>query len=291
MRLVVHSWPVSEALKTARLAQLDVEALTAGLSIQQSLTPHQNGWVPWDDYCVLLERIHTAYGGGEAARQLGAQHVAFDDIRRIAAAFITPTQLYHFILRVVDPIAFPTLEFRLSETKKSHVLELNVRIREPARACGALFEVSVGAVAAVPMHLGLPPAQVRLTHDEREGRFVINLPQSQTLPSRIRRGASQSLDLVLTFAESWIAQQLFTPSPTTNNESVRLNNFVQMHRLTNRHRDILLLVLGGKTNKEIARELSCTEANVEAHLTSIFRRCSVESRSQLVAKFWSGPAI
>ena len=52
--------------------------------------------------------------------------------------------------------------------------------------------------------------------------------------------------------------------------------------LTPRELRIARLVAAGMTNAEIARRLSVSHKTVEAHLTHIYRKASVRSRTELV---------
>jgi RNA polymerase sigma factor (sigma-70 family) len=52
-----------------------------------------------------------------------------------------------------------------------------------------------------------------------------------------------------------------------------------MNDLTTREREVLNLVTEGRTNKEIASMLNVTERTVEQHLTHIYRKLGVSSRS------------
>ena len=53
--------------------------------------------------------------------------------------------------------------------------------------------------------------------------------------------------------------------------------------LTNRESRIAELVVAGRTNEEAARELGLSVKTVEAHLSRVYRKLRVRSRSQLVA--------
>jgi DNA-binding NarL/FixJ family response regulator len=55
--------------------------------------------------------------------------------------------------------------------------------------------------------------------------------------------------------------------------------------LTDREREVLLLVRGGLANKQIARELGISERTVKAHLTNVFQRLGVTDRTQ--AALWA----
>lgn len=58
-------------------------------------------------------------------------------------------------------------------------------------------------------------------------------------------------------------------------------------RLTAREVEVLRMIAVGDSNKEIARRLECHEGTVERHVTSILRKSRCESRSRLVARFWT----
>ncbi len=55
--------------------------------------------------------------------------------------------------------------------------------------------------------------------------------------------------------------------------------------LTDREREVLLLVRDGLANKQIARRLAISERTVKAHLTSVFQRLGVSDRTQ--AALWA----
>jgi DNA-binding NarL/FixJ family response regulator len=57
------------------------------------------------------------------------------------------------------------------------------------------------------------------------------------------------------------------------------------HELSEREREVLLMVAEGLPNKLIARKLSLSEKTVKAHLTSVFRQIGVTDRTQ--AALWA----
>ena len=63
------------------------------------------------------------------------------------------------------------------------------------------------------------------------------------------------------------------------------SNRQEISEITDREREVLLLVTEGLANKQIARKLAITERTVKAHLTSIFQRIGVSDRTQ--AAMWA----
>lgn len=53
-------------------------------------------------------------------------------------------------------------------------------------------------------------------------------------------------------------------------------------RLTDRQREVLALMMQGKSNKHICRELGLAEATVKIHVTAILRALKVTSRAQAI---------
>ena len=52
--------------------------------------------------------------------------------------------------------------------------------------------------------------------------------------------------------------------------------------LSERQRDVLRLLVEGKTNKLIARELGLTEPTVKTHLQAVFRKLEADNRTRAV---------
>lgn len=52
--------------------------------------------------------------------------------------------------------------------------------------------------------------------------------------------------------------------------------------LTQREKDVLLLVKKGYTNKEIADELFVTEFTIKSHVSNIFKKLNVPNRTKAI---------
>jgi len=87
-------------------------------------------------------------------------------------------------------------------------------------------------------------------------------------PSKLLLGAVQLM----------LAGGLYTPpADTLAQETVRAKDETL---LTDRQLEILTLLVGGDSNKQIARELGITEATTKMHVTAIFKALSVSNRTQ-----------
>ena len=52
--------------------------------------------------------------------------------------------------------------------------------------------------------------------------------------------------------------------------------------LTQREKDVLLLIKQGYTNREIAHELYVTEFTVKSHVSNIFKKLKVKNRTRAI---------
>lgn len=65
---------------------------------------------------------------------------------------------------------------------------------------------------------------------------------------------------------------------------VLYTNFVKgTRRVTNREKQILVLIASGKTNKEISKDLSLSPSTVRNHISNIFAKLNITNRAQATA--------
>lgn len=63
----------------------------------------------------------------------------------------------------------------------------------------------------------------------------------------------------------------------------KIGGMSSQFELTAREREVFEFLARGLSNKEIASSLGTSERTVKAHLSSIFKKCNVESRSELLS--------
>lgn len=76
-------------------------------------------------------------------------------------------------------------------------------------------------------------------------------------------------------------KQLFEAKPAENVTDELLNDYL----LTGRERELLRLVLKGKSNQEIAEQLCISNNTVKHHMSSIYKKTETNGRMQLLQKF------
>lgn len=70
----------------------------------------------------------------------------------------------------------------------------------------------------------------------------------------------------------------------TEDEAEKLNKAAEDFELTKRETEIVQLVMAGKSNPEISKELFISENTVKHHLNTIFRKAGVKTRYALIQK-------
>lgn len=105
------------------------------------------------------------------------------------------------------------------------------------------------------------------------------------LPKTLTADAMLSaLKLMLT-GEAYLPSMVYFDAPgeaMPPPPSARADAAMTLAKLTQRERDILMLLVSGNTNKEIANELSLREPTVRSHLKNIFRKMGVKNRAHAV---------
>ena len=64
-----------------------------------------------------------------------------------------------------------------------------------------------------------------------------------------------------------------------------MDKFYEKHGISEREKEILMLVLRGKSNKEIEDALFIAMGTVKNHIYNIYQKIGVKNRAQLMALF------
>ena len=65
-----------------------------------------------------------------------------------------------------------------------------------------------------------------------------------------------------------------------------IKNYLQQRGLSKRESEVVILVVQGLTNKQVADKLCVAEKTVKFHLTNVYKRMNISRRSEII---WSLP--
>lgn len=85
------------------------------------------------------------------------------------------------------------------------------------------------------------------------------------------------------FRPHWLV--VLAPEPAVSSDHAA--KAARAWRLTKRELDVLVIAAQGEANKAIAEKLGCALGTVAVHMGAILRKSALESRAQLVARFWT----
>ena len=73
-------------------------------------------------------------------------------------------------------------------------------------------------------------------------------------------------------------------SPISKTEKTLKDDFIKDFSITKREQEIILSLLEGKSNKELADSLFVSEKTIESHLANIYRKVGVKNRLELFSR-------
>lgn len=144
--------------------------------------------ISWGDFVRIKENIEEIAGSDERVLELG-QYILEPDGRggmiRAIGLFVRPKYLILASSRIVKRL-FSNLEIYAHEEADGRIC-IEVLIPEPYQACRTFFLLSAGALASLPLQIGLPPSQVEWDTDGgRRGVFLVTPPPSPSLWLRLK---------------------------------------------------------------------------------------------------------
>lgn len=164
-------------------------------------------------------------------------------------------------------------------------LALERRLLDGALARAALDAAleQIGAAAFLVDGAG------RIRHANAVGRAIADAaPLGEEIRSCLR-GEPSGYAATHVEAQGLPPHRLLVRRRAPADPAPRLEGALVRWELTPRQRDVLALVVQGLPNKTISDTLRCAASTVELHVSALLKKAGVESRAELVARFWSAP--
>ena len=122
--------------------------------------------------------------------------------------------------------------------------------------------------------------------DEKQKKELIKFGIRGFLPKNIFKANMEKAFRAVLRGQVWASRRV---TDSLLNEYLKFENTKYIPigsplKLTKREMSVLRMIPGGLTNAEISEQLLISEKTVKAHLSSIFRKLDVRSRSQAVKK-------
>jgi len=219
---------------------------------------------------------------GDAAKWLRAvwRHTENQGVEDPGAFPVAP-ELVEALTEVGQPGEAATVSARLSELSELHAHPWGLA---SAKRCDAVLRLSTGghddqaaaqmaAAAADFGRLGLPFDQARTL-----------MALGRALRRAKRWGAARTAlqEAVATF--EWLSSPGWAAEARSELARVGARRPAPADELTPAEQRVAELAAGGRSNKEIARALHVTVSTVEAHLSRVYAKLGLRSRSQLAAR-------
>ena len=81
-----------------------------------------------------------------------------------------------------------------------------------------------------------------------------------------------------------IFYKFYFSSPISKTEKTLTEDFIKDFSITKREQEIIIALLAGKSNKELAETLFVSEKTIETHLANIYRKVGVKKRLELFSR-------
>lgn len=292
-RIVQFTWDL------ARSAKLDERALAAGLkSLALDSQGREPDWVDWDDFVELIERLERVLGGPDALASAfrAVLPVSMPELRALAAVFVQPIPFYDFVMTRFMRTMYRHIEVDAIERLAGDRIRWTQTIPDEYRGSETFHRGSGISCELMPRTLDLPEA--RIIESTITPRFASFTAQFAPTPSILERGshavgtAKELMIAHLDEAFAKIGEVLRGntdghPPAAVPNNNIDIAGWVERLALSPRQRDVFLLLVEARANKDIASALECSERNVEFHVGRILRAARVSSRAELLVKVLS----
>lgn len=139
---------------------------------------------------------------------------------------------------------------------------------------------TTGVRAAVAAAGGAPVVVMSGIADHDEVRLCIGGGARGFLPKTLEGKVFSSALNVILAGGSYIPAEMFCGAVATVPTEVLADGGVTAADLNERERSIMDMVVDGKSNKEIARQLNLREVTIKVQLTHIYRKLGARNRAQ-----------
>lgn len=186
-----------EYLDRTRLSKEDVVAMAGARVPNESLptipwmlnTKHR---VSWNLFTAMLEvmdeQLPTGWETEYFEDDMKKEQPWVPHLKDMAALISSPLQMYRVINQLSGPSLFGSVVVPAMEVINAREIVLTLTIQEPHRDSPAFFRMSRTGMRIAPRALHLPDSHVQVEIAEKQARYHITMPVSQTLWARVKRG-------------------------------------------------------------------------------------------------------
>ena len=256
----------------------------------------------------------TDYGAFTFLRKENFHRSQFLDIAKRALAVAPPANNPN--RQVVGPVNSVLMNFNIPEDSRNRILV----VEDDVGWRNILNEILADAGHAVQTSASFGEAFGYLRRDEydlvvidlsltgsyflEEGKPVENLEgiqlltyaKSIRLPTIVVSGVTSTVEIQRAYEEhsifAYLEKQTFDRNTFRNlvaEACISKKRSLELDCLTDREREVFVLLVTGKSNKEIARDLVVSTNTVKRHLKSIFKKLEVHTRSAAAARVIDRP--
>lgn len=273
----------------------------ARLGISQSRLRDMTARLDWPRYLELLDGMGLAFGGADALGEASSDFLdSAPELTQIAGRFATPGALMRFVYEVIHHLLFPMVDAELV-TLDERRFRVTLRLVSADRHHALFAVVATSTARGVPRLLGCGPGLVTWTLTRDGAVFELEFPERPQRAPLDAAALKTLSDLGLAYLETFGRE---VPAVMTEacdrflrlvddlgrpDSSERLEELAHEWGLTQRQAETLRLLVGGLANKDIAAQLGISHRTVEIHLSALLQKANVESRAQLLSRFWKTP--
>lgn len=259
-------------------------------SVEEAELRHRRR-VPWPAFCEFNDRVERAWKSRGGLGQFGRAYTenAPLELASIARALIPPGRFLRLVF-ALGTWAHPYVTTKIDEARPGE-LELRLLLDPALRDSPSFFRICGATMGAATMLIGLPPTPYELEIAPHQARYVFTVPASKTLFARVHAAVDHRTAAMLSRIEELqneVRELLADRSRSGSSLEVRVSELRDAWGLSPRQCEVLRLLSGGATNREISKALGVAERTVEIHVTELLRKSGLDGRARLIAAFWSG---